>query len=337
MPYASSSALASSRGQPSVGSRGDWPRPRADQSGGRRRRVEAPCRLAGPAGSSHATLRPRARAAFSGNTNDGMPASRRTGGGPSLFMNTATRGTSRLSSAWAATSSVATSEARVRRGVLNMTIRASISDEAPRMRTAWPYCCAVALAIMSTGLDTLASGGSKERRRAAVSSVSWGTMSPLVSQASAARIPGPPPLVRMATRRPRNCRCELNMVATSSISSMESARMTPAWRSRASTATSPAESAAVCDDRRSGAGFCPACLHRHDGDPPADPLGDSDEPPRVLDRLKVEQDQIDIGVLAPVQDQVVAGDVRTVAHRHERADPKPANLRCLQHGESDRA
>ncbi len=58
---------------------------------------------------------------------------------------------------------------------------------------------------------------------------------------------GPPPLVKMATRRPRNCRCELNMVARSSISSMDSARMTPAWRSRASTATSPAESAAVCD------------------------------------------------------------------------------------------
>ena len=63
-------------------------------------------------------------------------------------------------------SSVATSAARVTRGVLYMTIRASISSVAPRTRVTSPYCWAVALAIMSTGLDALASGGSSDRRRA---------------------------------------------------------------------------------------------------------------------------------------------------------------------------
>ena len=85
--------------------------------------------------------------------------------------------------------------------------------------------------------------------------------------------------------------------------------------------------------RRSAAGFGPACLHRHDGDPPADPSGDSDEPPRVLDLLQIEQDQVGGGVLAPVKEQVVAGNVRTVAHRDERADPEATSLRRLQHGE----
>jgi len=61
-----------------------------------------------------------------------------------------------------------------------MTIKAS-SLELLETRTALPYCCAVALAIMSTGLDTLASA-EQSRRRAAVDAVSLGTTSPLVSQ-----------------------------------------------------------------------------------------------------------------------------------------------------------
>ena len=162
-------------------------------------------------------------------------------------MNTEINGTSSLISARAAMSSAATSEARVISGVLNMTISASMPGAVPRARAARPYCSAVELAIMSTGFPTLASGGSSDRKPAAVSSSSSGTTSPLVSQASAARMPGPPPFVRIATRRPRNRLCELSIVARSSISSIDSARITPAWRSTASTATSPPESAAVCD------------------------------------------------------------------------------------------
>ena len=81
----------------------------------------------------------------------------------------------------------------------------------------------------------------------AVGAASSGTSRPLASQASAARIPGPPPLVTIATRRPLYRRVELNTVAMSSISSIDPARTTPAWRSKASTPTSPPDKAAVCD------------------------------------------------------------------------------------------
>ena len=55
---------------------------------------------------------------------------------------------------------------------------------------------------MSTGLPTLAAAGRNERSSARVSSQSVGSSRPLASQASAARMAGPPALVRIATRAP---------------------------------------------------------------------------------------------------------------------------------------
>ena len=75
-----------------------------------------------------------------------------------------------------------------------------------------------------------------------------GTSSPFDSSASAARIPGPPALVRIATLRPDGSPWLDSSVATSNISSRVSVRMTPVWRNSASTAVSPDEMAAVCDD-----------------------------------------------------------------------------------------
>ncbi len=197
--------------------------------------------------SSQSMACARARAAFSGAVKEGIPAACSVAGGPSRFMNTPTRAMSSASAARAAISSSATSADRVISGVLNSTMTASTSGPAPRMHVTCPYCEAVALAIMSTGLETLASGGSSDRSCAAVGAASSGTSRPLASQASAARIPGPPPLVTIATRRPRYRCGKLNTVATSSISSIDPARTTPAWCSKASTPTSPPDRAAVCD------------------------------------------------------------------------------------------
>ena len=98
---------------------------------------------------------------------------------------------------------------------------------------------------MSTGLATPASGGRKSYMRRCRSSDSRGTRRPLDSHASAARIPGPPALVITPMLRPRGSGCELSSVATSNSSSRVSVRITPACLNSASTATSPAEIAAV--------------------------------------------------------------------------------------------
>ena len=55
---------------------------------------------------------------------------------------------------------------------------------------------------MSTGFVTLAAAGRNARSRSWVAAESGGTMRPFDSQASAARIAGPPALVTIATRPP---------------------------------------------------------------------------------------------------------------------------------------
>ena len=141
-----------------------------------------------------------------------------------------------------------TSSARVRKGGMNTTMTASTSSASPRSRNEAPYCSALALATMSTGFLTDASAGKLARRADWVTSESSGTRSPAASQASATKIPGPPPLVRTATRRPESRERPDMTRATSKSSSSVSALMTPAWRNSASTAGSPAARAAVCEE-----------------------------------------------------------------------------------------
>ena len=126
-----------------------------------------------------------------------------------------------------------------------MTIRASVSLSVRATSIAWRYSSGPADATMSTGLPVLAAGGRNAPSRARVSGENGGTVSPDDSQASTARMPGPPALVTMATRRPAGSGCASRQAAMSNISSIVSARMTPAWWKSASTATSLAASAAV--------------------------------------------------------------------------------------------
>ena len=98
---------------------------------------------------------------------------------------------------------------------------------------------------MSIGLLTLAVGGRNAWSRARTSGPSSTTWSPAASQASTARIPGPPAFVTMPTRVPCGSGWASRHAAMSNISSIVSARMTPDCRNSASTATSLAASAAV--------------------------------------------------------------------------------------------
>ncbi len=129
-----------------------------------------------------------------------------------------------------------------------MTSSASTLGSPSTMPTARSKDAGVAEAIMSTGLRVLASWGRKARSAVTVSSVSSGTSSPWLSQASDAMIPGPPALVTIPTRGPRATGWVASSMATSNSSSMVSVRITPLCRHSASTATSEPAREPVCDD-----------------------------------------------------------------------------------------
>ena len=100
---------------------------------------------------------------------------------------------------------------------------------------------------MSTGFAALASGESSAASASPVAGESSGSSSPAASQASAQRIPSPPAFVSTATRRPFGSGWLERSAATSTSSSSDAARITPAWWKSASTAVSEPASAAVCE------------------------------------------------------------------------------------------
>ena len=101
---------------------------------------------------------------------------------------------------------------------------------------------------MSTGLPTDAAAGRNDRNSATVASESGGSSRPCAAQASAARMPGPPALVTIATRPPLGTGCCASSEATSNSSSSVFVRITPACSNRASTTASLDASAPVCED-----------------------------------------------------------------------------------------
>ena len=96
--------------------------------------------------------------------------------------------------------------------------------------------------------------------------------------------------------------------------------MTPAWRNSASTATSGAASAAVCDD----AARLPAAVRplftATIGFVRATLRASRTNLPRVPERLEVEEDHLGLRVVGPVLQEIVAADVGLVADRDELGD-----------------
>ena len=106
-------------------------------------------------------------------------------------------------------------------------ISASVSPARSTVSTVRSYSSGPADAIMSTGFATEGTAGKSAWSRARVNSLKRTTESPAASHASAARMPGPPALVTMATRPPRGNGCADKHAARSNISSIVSARITP--------------------------------------------------------------------------------------------------------------
>ena len=214
---------------------------------------------------------------------------------------------------------------------MKTTMIASTSSAAPSRRSDRPYCPALALATTSTGFPTAAWAGRPARSAAWVSSDSSGTSSPAASQASATRMPGPPPLVSTATRRPAGAGWAEITAATSNISSSVAGPDHPCLVEQRL-------------DRRPRQRPSPRCARtppgaRHRYRPAftatmglcrADAPGDPGEPAGIGHRLQVGQDEAGAGVLIPVQQQVVGRQVGGVADRHEAAD---AERRAGEQGE----
>ena len=165
--------------------------------------------------------------------------SRNASGPPSADMNTVNTGTCRGSSSTASRIAAATTSVFVTSGGTNNTMIASIPSQPARIPMARRNDSGDP-SMVSTGLLRAASGGKNSARASRISPGRGGTVRPAASHASAARIPGPPPLVRMATRRPAGNGWFASRDATSKNSPSVSVRTTPAWRKRASTVTSDA-------------------------------------------------------------------------------------------------
>ena len=127
---------------------------------------------------------------------------------------------------------------------MKITISASIPSHSASVVIVLRYCSALAVAIMSTGLASEASGASPCAKEACTCSGRVGTSRPAASQASAHMMPGPPALVTIPTLRPAGSGWFASSDATSSSSARLSVRITPAWSKRASTVTSEAETSA---------------------------------------------------------------------------------------------
>ncbi|GIW54639.1 MAG: hypothetical protein KatS3mg082_1043 [Nitrospiraceae bacterium] len=123
------------------------------------------------------------------------------------------------------------------------TMSASISSAWRTVSMALAYCTGVAEAMRSTGFLRAAAGGRNAASAVFVWADSSGTSRPAASQASVQRIAGPPALVMRPTRRPGGSGWAERPAASANNSSSVSARITPVWRKRASTAVSLAASA----------------------------------------------------------------------------------------------
>ncbi len=119
-----------------------------------------------------------------------------------------------------------------------MAMTASISSLVSSSLRQCRYSSGPAEAMRSTGLAVEASGDSTCRNLACSSGPNSGSVNPLDSRASAARMPGPPALVTTPTRRPSGIGWLASTADTSNSSSRVEVRITPAWWNRASTATS---------------------------------------------------------------------------------------------------
>lgn len=86
-----------------------------------------------------------------------------------------------------------------------------------------------------------------------------------------------------------------------------------------------------------GAAAVPGALDDDDRLDGGGAAGEPGELPGVADRLQVEEDDVGPGVVVPVLEEVVAGDVGAIAGRDERGEPGAAAVQSCEQGDPDGA
>ena len=190
-------------------------------------------------------------------------------------------------------------------------------------------------------VDGIADAGRRRQElvadRSRVASLRAASSSPCASQASAARIAGPPALDRIATRGPAGSGWCASSAATSNSSSSVAVRMTPACaEQRVDDHVARGQRAGVRRGR-SRARPRSAGLDGDDRLLLGDAAGDLREPARITEALEVQQDDVGSRIVGPVLDQVVARHVGLVADRHERGDPEIELPHVVENREAERA
>ena len=214
-----------------------------------------------------------------------------------------------------------------------MTSTESTSGSAASTRSASPNTSGAVPLDRSIGLAEREPPGTSASSALRVTSDGSASTRPAPSSASVARNAGPHELVSTATRGPAGSAWRVSTLAVWNIWVNVSTRITPDWSSIAPTEASdgqPDGSAHVLP-------HAPADLHGHDRLGPRHLAGDAAELARVAERLQVQEDDVGVGVVLPVAQEVVAGHVGLVADGDERRDAQAPRPQLLDDGGADRA
>ena len=293
--------------------------------------------------AAYRTARARAAAAGSGKVNTGRANSEspdpgvRTEPGTAPTLVTMTGLCTPGPACWAAPICASTSSESVTAGSVKMVSTASTSGAARMTRNARPMSSGVMPAPRSIGLRHDAAVGTAFRTRLSVCGDSDTTCRPQPWAASAARMPGPPELPMTTTRRPGGSGWSHRIRAASSICSMVSTRSTPACSNIASTTTSEAAAAAVCDSPARWPAADRPGLDRDDRLARGDRPRDTGELAGVAERLQIQRHHPGAVVVLPGEQQVVAADVGLVAHRDELRDAQAPTRRRRDDRDAERA
>jgi hypothetical protein len=186
---------------------------------------------------------------------------------------------------------------------------------------------------MSTGLLTLAAGGKMRAHGGFRLRLERGERKPSASSASAAVTPGPPALVRTATRRPRGSGHQASARAQSNSSSLVSARMTPARRKAALYADSRPARAPVWLATAARPLAQTADLEGEDGLFLGNAACLGDKAPPVADPFEIEGDDVGVRIGGDGSQDIGFGHVHLVTHTNQAREPETLPARPVDdHG-----
>ena len=313
-------------------------RPPHARSPGRVRQAPGRCPPAAGATPRGARSTPRARAAASGEANVAMARGDSSSPACSLDSSTAATGLWWPESRTARSIACSTLAAVANAGRTKSTHTASNAGSASSGGSTAANVSPVAEPSRSMGFRKLASAGaSLAQDRRTSQETAPAAPAPRPSTHRRRGFPRPPAFVTTATRGPRGMGWDDSSSAASRNSDSVRVRSTPDWRKSASTAASELASAAVWDAAARAPAAVEPPLRARTGFWRATRRAMRPKRARIAEALQVQRGDGRRGIVLPVLEQVVRGDVGLVAERHERGKAQAALARLLDDREAEGA